>query len=287
MGTPSSRREQLRGTRPPVRAVVTLVAVVLLAACGSDGDGEAAGESGGSGGSGREPLRSDMALLEAASFVSTSVEGGDLLPGTEVWLSFDEETLAVSGGCNTSFGAFTLDDGTLGWESDPASTMIACSEEEAEQDAWVADLLTTGVAVTTDGADLHLASGDVSLVLEREPPVALESLLGRTWSVVGTLTDGTTSRLPSRVRTPRLVVGDDGLARLDTGCNTGRTRVQVDRVSVSFAPPTVTRVGCREPDRTIERIVLSVVDGRSDYLTYNGWVLLVVKGGNGLVFEVR
>lgn len=284
MGTPSSRRAQLRGIRPRVRAVAALFSVVLLAACGSDGDGDAAG---GSGGSGREPLRGDMALLEAAAFVSTSVEGRELLPGTEVRLSADEGTLAVSGGCNTSFGAFTLDDGTLGWESEPASTMVACSDEEAEQDAWVTDLLATGVAATTDGADLHLASGDVSVVLEREPPVALESLLGRTWSVVGTLTDGTTSRLPSRVRTPRLVVGDDGLARLDTGCNTGRTRVQVDRVSVSFAPPTVTRVGCREPDRTIERIVLSVVDGRSDYLTYNGWVLLVVKDGNGLVFEVR
>jgi heat shock protein HslJ len=284
MGTPSSRRGRLRGIRPPVRAVATLVAVVLLAACGSDGDGEAAGQTGESA---REPLRSDMALLEAASFVSTSVEGRELLPGTEVWLSFDEDTLAVSGGCNTSFGASTLDDGTLGWESDPASTMIACSEEEAEQDAWVSDLLATGVAATTDGADLHLASEDVRLLLEREPPVALETLLGRTWSVVGTLADGTTSRLPSRVRTPRLVVGEDGLARLDTGCNTGRTRVQVDRVSVSFAPPTVTRVRCREPDRTIERIVLSVVDGRSDYLTFNGWVLLVVKDGNGLVFEVR
>jgi heat shock protein HslJ len=284
MGTPSSRRGRLRGIRPPVRAVAPLVAVVLLAACGSDGDGEAAGQTGESA---REPLRSDMALLEAASFVSTSVEGRELLPGTEVWLSFDEDTLAVSGGCNTSFGASTLDDGTLGWESDPASTMIACSEEEAEQDAWVSDLLATGVAATTDGAELHLASEDVRLLLEREPPVALETLLGRTWSVVGTLTDGTTSRLPSRVRTPRLVVGEDGLARLDTGCNTGRTRVQVDRVSVSFAPPTVTRVRCREPDRTIERIVLSVVDGRSDYLTFNGWVLLVVKDGNGLVFEVR
>lgn len=283
MGTPSSRVGS-RVIGPPVRAVATLVAATLLAACGSDGDGEGAGQSGESA---REPLRSDMALLEAASFVSTSVEGRELLPGTEVWLSFDDETLAVSGGCNTSFGAFSLDDGTLGWESDPASTMIACTEEEAEQDAWVSDLLATGVAATTDGADLHLASGDVSLVLEREPPVALENLLGATWSVVGTLTDGTTSRLPSRVRTPRLVVGEDGLARLDTGCNTGRTRVQVDRVSVSFAPPTVTRVRCREPDRTIERIVLSVVDGRSDYVTFNGWVLLVVKDGNGLVFEVR
>lgn len=284
MGTPSSRGGRLRGTRPLARAVATLVAAALLAACGSDGDGEAAGESGGSA---REPLRSDMALLEAASFVSTSVEGRELLPGTEVWLSFDEQTLAVSGGCNTSFGPVRLDDGTLGWESDPASTMIACSAEETEQDAWVSDLLAAGVAATTDGADLSLESGEVSLVLEREPPVALETLLGRTWSVVGTLTDGTTSRLPSRVRTPRLVVGEDGLARLDTGCNTGRTRVQVDRVSVSFAPPTVTRVRCREPDRTIERIVLSVVDGRSDYLTFNGWVLLVVRDGTGLVFEVR
>jgi heat shock protein HslJ len=222
MGTPSSRRGRLRGIRPPVRAVATLVAVVLLAACGSDGDGEAAGQTGESA---REPLRSDMALLEAASFVSTSVEGRELLPGTEVWLSFDEDTLAVSGGCNTSFGASTLDDGTLGWESDPASTMIACSEEEAEQDAWVSDLLATGVAATTDGAELHLASEDVRLLLEREPPVALETLLGRTWSVVGTLTDGTTSRLPSRVRR---VTGWPGSTRAATpaapGCRSTASR---------------------------------------------------------------
>lgn len=267
--------------RPRARALMTLVVAALLAACGSD-EG-----SGATGPSGRETLRGDMALLEAATFVSTSVEGQELIPATELRLSFDEDTLAVTGGCNTSFGAFTVEAGTLSWESGPATTMMACSDEEAAQDAWIADLLGAGVVATTDGGDLHLAAEDVTLVLEREPPVDLQTLLGRTWSVVGTLSDGTTSRLPSRVRTPRLVVGEDGLARLDTGCNTGRTRVQVDRVSVSFAPPTVTRVRCREPDRTIERIVLSVVDGRSDYLTFNGWMLLVVRDGYGLVFEVR
>jgi heat shock protein HslJ len=280
MATPSSGRGLPTGARSSARRVVVLVAAGLLAACGSDRDGEATGAPG------REPLHGDMALLEAATFVSTSVEGRELVPGTELRLSFDEETLAVTGGCNTAFGAFSVEDGTLSWESGPATTMMACSDEDAVQDQWVADLLGAGVAATTDGADLHLTTDDVSLVLEREPPVDLNTLLGRTWSVVGTLSDGSTSRLPSRVRTPRLVVGENGLARLDTGCNTGRTRVQVDRVSVSFAPPTTTRVRCPEPDRTIERIVLSVVDGRSDYLTFNGWMLLVVRDGYGLVFEV-
>ncbi|WP_416952204.1 META domain-containing protein [Nocardioides sp. T5] len=280
MLTPSSRRQRPGAGGPGTRAVLAAVTVALLTACGADGDEDAASASG------REPLQSDMALLEAATFVSTSVEGYELVPGTELRLSFDEDTLAVTGGCNTAFGAFSVEDGTLSWESGPATTMMACSDEDAVQDQWVADLLGAGVAATTDGADLHLTTDDVSLVLEREPPVDLNTLLGRTWSVVGTLSDGSTSRLPSRVRTPRLVVGEDGLARLDTGCNTGRTRVQVDRVSVSFAPPTVTRVRCREPDRTIERIVLSVVDGRSDYVTFNGWMLLVVRDGYGLVFEV-
>lgn len=281
MVTPPGRRAQPRSARRRARALATLAAAALLAACGSDEGSGAAGPSG------REALRGDMALLEAATFVSTSVEGHELVPGTELRLSFDEDTLAVTGGCNTAFGAFTVEEGTLSWESGPATTMMACSDDEAAQDGWIADLLGAGVAATTDGGDLHLAAEDVTLVLEREPPVDLQTLLGRTWSVVGTLSDGTTSRLPSRVRTPRLVVGEDGLARLDTGCNTGRTRVQVDRVSVSFAPPTVTRVRCREPDRTIERIVLSVVDGRSDHLTFNGWMLLVVRDGRGLVFEVR
>jgi heat shock protein HslJ len=280
MVTPPSRRGLSTGAPLRARTMVALAGAVLLAACGSDDAGGAADPSG------REPLRGDMALLEAASFVSTSVEGRDLVDDTEVRLSFDQDTLAVSGGCNTAFGASTLADGVLSWEGGPATTMMACADDVAAQDQWISDLLEAGVTATTDGADLHLASGDVRLVLEREPPVALDTLLGRTWSVVGTLSDGSTSRLPSRVRTPRLVVGEDGLARLDTGCNTGRTRVQVDRVSISFAPPTVTRVGCPEPDRTIERIVLSVVDGRSDSVYYDGSVLLVIKDSLGLLFEV-
>src|SRR5688572_30664497 len=132
MLTPPSGRGLPTAARPCARATATaaLVAAALLTACGSDGDDDATGPSG------REPVQGDTALLEAATFVSTSVDGHELVPGTEVRLSFDEDTLAVSGGCNTSFGAYRLVDGMLSWEEGPATTMIACSDEASAQDQW-------------------------------------------------------------------------------------------------------------------------------------------------------
>lgn len=270
----------------PARTCAALAALALAGLASACGTGGAGDVGDGEGVPERTPLTSGMAFLEAATFVSTSVEGRELVADTAVRLSFDDDTLAASGGCNTAFGAFAIVDGVLSWDAGPAATMMACADEVAAQDRWLSDLLEAGVSATTDGADLVLSSETAALVLEREPPVALTTLLGRTRSVVGTVSDGSTSRLPSRTRTPRLEVGQDGLSRLDTGCNTGRTRVQVDRVSVSFATPTLTRVRCEEPDRTIEQIVLSVVDGRSGSVYYDGSVLLIVKDGFGLLFEV-
>jgi len=70
--------------------------------------------------------------------------------------------------------------------------------------------------------------------------------------------DGATSRIPRVVRTPRLVLGESGLGRLDTGFNSDRTTVTADDTSITFAPPAVTRRRC--PERTIEQRVLNVVD---------------------------
>jgi heat shock protein HslJ len=143
------------------------------------------------------------------------------------------------------------------------------------------------VGVAADGATLTLTSGDLSIVLTRAPDGDLQELFGKTWSAVGTIADDKTSRIPSVVRTPRLVVGNNGLSRLDTGCNSDRTTVTADETSITFGHPAVTRRRCQEPERTIEQRVLSVVDGRSDYVIFDGSVLIVVKGDHGLVFQVR
>ena len=165
--------------------------------------------------------------------------------------------------------------------------MMACSDELMAQDQWLAELFAAGVGVSADGATLTLTSGDVTIVLSRAPDEDLQEIFGKTWSAVGTMADGTTSRIPAVVRTPRLVVGNNGLSRLDTGCNSGRTTVTADDTSITFGHPAVTRRRCPEPERTIEQRVLSVVDGRSDYVVFDGSVLIVVKGDNGVVFQVR
>jgi heat shock protein HslJ len=165
--------------------------------------------------------------------------------------------------------------------------MMACSDELTAQDQWLVELFTDGVDVAADGPTLTLTADDVTIVLNRAPETDLQELFGTTWSAVGTIADGTTSRIPGVVRTPRVVLGENGLGRLDTGCNAGRTTVTADDTSLTFGHPAVTRVRCQEPARTIEQRVLSVVDGRSDYVVFDGSVLIVVKGDHGLVFQVR
>lgn len=283
IATSSTRSCPTRGPRPThgLTGSFLAVALVLLGACGGDDDGEEADPS-----SGPTPLTADAALLESGSFVSTDVTGHEMVDGTVIELGFQDATMSVSAGCNTMFGGFDVQDGVLRFSDEPAATMIGCEEDLAAQDEWLRGLFTAGLDATTDGANLDLATDDVTVAMGAEPLADLETLLGRTWSVVGTISDGSTSRVPPPVRTPRLVVGADGLSRLDTGCNTGRTRVSVDRVSVSFSTPTTTRAACPEPAGTVEDIVLSVVDGRSDYVRYDGSVLILVKDGAGLVFSI-
>jgi heat shock protein HslJ len=105
--------------------------------------------------------------------------------------------------------------------------------------------------------------------------------------VVGTIVDGRTVRLPVGWTAPRLGVRSNGLARLNTGCNTGRTVVRVAGDGLEFGPTSTTRVACPEPAREIQRRVLRVLDGTTDYVSFNGTLLVVIREGTGLMCEVR
>lgn len=226
--------------------------------------------------------------LAAVSFVSTRVDGRDLVPGSEVLLVFELGTMAVSAGCNTIFGELEVDDGVLRWSSGPAQTLKACSEELTAQDQWLVEFFTDGASATYDGPNLVLTAGDVTIELAEQSAgqTDLSTLLGRRWTVLGTITDGATQRLPRRNRPPSIGVRAEGWSRLNTGCNTGRTVVRVRDDTFVFGPTTTTRRICRQPEREIERQVLAVLDGRSDAVYTHDDVLVVTKGSTGLVFDV-
>jgi len=281
--------------------VAGLVLTGALAACGdsSSSEPEDAGSDSASPSASQSPSESasespsesaspslDPAVL-ANSYVSTQVTGYDLVANTSIRLTFEDGNLSANAGCNTMFAPYELTEDTLAWTGEPAQTMMGCVEDLAAQDEWLAGLLTGGVEAASTASGLTLTSGDVVIELARAPEEDLQQLLGKTWTVVATMADGKTDRIPQSITRPRIVAGADGLSRLNTSCNTGRTTVTVDETSITFGHPAITRRGCQEPERTIEQRVLAVVDGTSDYVVFDGSVLIVVKGDHGLVFQVR
>ena len=154
----------------PVALLATLLVLVggLLTACSDDTAGEADDPSPAATTS--ESLTEPPTL--AAAYTSTSVEGHDLVAGTEIELAFEDDVMSVSAGCNTLFGAYELTGSTLAWAGEPASTMIGCDQDLSEQDQWLAEIFSTGLTAQTDGDTLTLiftieSVGTVTQVYER------------------------------------------------------------------------------------------------------------------------
>jgi heat shock protein HslJ len=133
-----------------MRILLALAAsVVLLTACGSDGDGD-----------------SDAFDLDGTTYTSRKVSGRDLVAGSNVNLSFDDGRMAVKAGCNTQTGDYKVSDGRLKWTAPAEATRTACPTADlADQDQWLADLFTTGMDASLEDGTLTLSNDDVELVL--------------------------------------------------------------------------------------------------------------------------
>lgn len=103
--------------------------------------------------------------IEDRMLVSTEVSGHELVEGSTIRVSTEDDALTVIADCNTMSAAYTYEDGTLAWSSEPASTMMACDPALMDQDQWLSELFTAGVEVSGSGSDVVLTSDDVSITL--------------------------------------------------------------------------------------------------------------------------
>src|SRR5690606_25524337 len=129
------------------------------------------------------------------------------------------------------------------------------------QDRWLAQWLTDGVEAALSDGSLTLSSDDVSVELSPESGSGLESLLGRTWTLTSAIEDDSTAAVPSEVTRPSLSVRPNGLTRVNTGCNVGRTTVRVDGDALAFGTATTTRKACPDPAGGVERALLELING--------------------------
>jgi heat shock protein HslJ len=106
--------------------IVLALTTLSLSACGDDDDATPATAP---------PVTSDATLpepggvdLDGREFLSTSVEGYTLVEGTTLRLSFSDGALSANAGCNTIFGGYTVDGGTLAVDT-LGTTEMACETD--------------------------------------------------------------------------------------------------------------------------------------------------------------
>lgn len=213
---------------------------IALGACGGDDDsGDSSRDAGTAGDD--EPL-----AVAGRVFVSTAVTGHELVPGTEIVLTFgDDGSLGAHAGCNQLAGGYEIDGDTL-VTGQMATTEMACDADRMAQDDWLLALLSGRPTLALDGDALVLTSGDVSVeLLDREVARPDLPLTGRRW-VVDTVVeggpDGTAATIPPGTE-GWLEFGDSEVRGFDT-CNGFSGAVEIAGGTLTFGPLRSTRVGC-------------------------------------------
>ena len=267
-----------------VRRALALTAIVALGltACGDDDDPVADGSTAPSasadtatsaGTAGPRTTAAAATTTEAATtttvdlatalggrtFLSTSVEGYQLVDGTEIQLTFDGANISAAGGCNQLASTWSLEGDVLVVPG-MAMTQMACEPAALmDQDTWLSAVLTSRPTVTLDGDDLTLtADGTVVTFVDREvanPDLPLE---GTTWNVEGLVSNDAVSSIPAGGRVPTLRF-EGGTVAVDTGCNTGSGAYTTSGTDVTFGPIALTRMACLGDD--IAQTEQAILDG--------------------------
>jgi heat shock protein HslJ len=232
-----------------VAVAAVLASTLLIGACGSTDD--PAGDTSG-------------LDLTGRTFIGDQVTQDDepypLVKGSQIRLTFDEDTIGASAGCNTLGGDASWADGTLVVDT-LAGTEMGCDQALMDQDTWLADLLTSTPTLLLADDTLTLTSGGTVVVLSDEEVVVPDaSLTGTAWVLDSIITGDAASSVPEGVQST-LQLKPSGLAFAELGCNTGRGGYQVDGSTITFEPMATTRMACEETAMSVEDAVLAVLQG--------------------------
>jgi len=253
-------------------SVLALGVLSMLAGCGQPGAARSA----------RLPI--------GRTFVSTSVTVGGrqrpLVRATRISLTFQAGTISASAGCNTISGAARLEAGRL-VVGPLATTAIGCPQPLAEQDAWLADFLTSGPALTLQGPTLTLDRTTVVITLtdrrvaERDRPLA-----GTHWVVDTVIDRNTASSVPPAI-TADLTLTAGGHVSGNTGCRGFSGSYTATATTVTFSRLGTGKRSCASDTAHMDRAVLAALTGTVTYRIDAGRLTLTTASGAGLGLTAR
>lgn len=260
------------------RVAIALLALGLLAACGSGNDSSAGGGNTGSGGASPD-IQGAWELAEGTAD-NTDLPRPD---GAAATLDVEADQLSGQSFCNRFFAGYRLDGDALTIDL-PGVTMMACEPEVMTAESVFLTALSKVTTAAREGEELLLSGGGVQLRFTPVVPVPDRDLAGTRW-VLETVLDG--QGASSTVGEPAVLVLDtDRTVEATTGCRTitGTWLIEGDALVVDdlLATGECTADVIGQDER-----VAAVLDGGSGFAIEGDQLTLTGQDGRGLIYRAE
>ena len=220
--------------------------------------------------------------LDGHGYLSTDVQGADLVPGTQVRLAFIDGNLSAHAGCNTMGGGYAIEGDRL-LTAQLSMTEMGCDEQRARQDAWLAGFLGAGPTLTLAETTLTLTDGTITLtLLDEEVATPDQPIEGTLWVLDGLSSGDAVSNIPMGVNASIRI--DAGRVDLQAGCNQGGGTVEVTPDTLTFGPMMLTKMACEADPMTVENAMTMMLSGPVAY-SIDAGRLTISNGQAGLMFR--
>jgi heat shock protein HslJ len=197
------------------------------------------------------------------TFVSTSVDGAPIPGGGPLTLTFKDNRVSATAGCNTYSSTVALDDHKVK-VSGLAGTLMACPGDRADADERLIGLLNSSPEWQLDDTKLTLHGHNLTVhLLDKKVAQPDKPLIGTTWIVTGLITPDAKIRSQTidEVK-PTLTIAADGAVSGTAGCNRLIGMVTVGGADVTFQVGT-TKMLCPPEVMEVESDVLKALNGKT------------------------
>jgi heat shock protein HslJ len=160
---------------------------------------------------------------------------------------FADGEISGRSACNSYFGTYEVDDGSIGVEGIGGTEMACDPPALMELEAAYLGALGGVEAFVVEGSRLSLTGGAPSLVFVAEPPAEPRPLVGTDWRLSSLAYGSDMVSSPIAGTEPTARFSGDGEVSGSTGCNEYGGRYRIDGSAISIGEMRITLRGC-EPD---------------------------------------
>lgn len=254
-----------------LRAVAAVGLTLALASCGELAPSDTTGGQF----VGRTYLSSD---------VTEAGQPKELVPGTQLSLSFVDGGVGASAGCNSMSASGGISDGVLVLD-DLASTEMACDPDVMAQEQWWAALLVSQPRAEVGDRSLTLASGDREVAMVSAETLPDAPLEGTPWQLDTVVQYETASSVPAGTAATMTVESDTLTVRVDD-CRVTETPVELAPGTLTVNPDAFGPSACTDGAAFVDEAVLAVFGaGEVPYVIDGEQLRLSGPFGAGLVYR--